>query len=97
MLVSALERRYRPDQPRAPQGIPEGGQWVTDRVHVAAGLSCDGFSGGCQSGGTFGTTGLIKIFNKRLCWDCAVKFLGIQELPHDEQLETLRGFDRTIR
>ncbi|WP_052732048.1 hypothetical protein [Devosia geojensis] len=25
-----LERRYRPDQPRAPKGTPEGGQWVVD-------------------------------------------------------------------
>jgi hypothetical protein len=25
-----LERRYRPDQPRAPRGTPEGGQWVED-------------------------------------------------------------------
>ena len=27
-LVYALERRYRPDQPRAPRGTPIGGQWV---------------------------------------------------------------------
>jgi hypothetical protein len=29
-LVWALERRYRPDQPRAPKGTPEGGQWIRD-------------------------------------------------------------------
>lgn len=28
LLVRALERRYRPDQPRAPKGTPEGGQWI---------------------------------------------------------------------
>ncbi len=27
-LVHALERWYRPDQPRAPRGTPIGGQWV---------------------------------------------------------------------
>ena len=30
LLLRALERRYRPDQPRAPKGTPEGGQWVAD-------------------------------------------------------------------
>jgi hypothetical protein len=29
-FVSTLERRYRPDQPRAPKGTPTGGQWVDD-------------------------------------------------------------------
>lgn len=28
VLVALLERRYRPDQPRAPKGTPEGGQWI---------------------------------------------------------------------
>jgi len=26
----ALERHYRPDQPRVPAGAPEGGQWTSD-------------------------------------------------------------------
>jgi hypothetical protein len=29
-LLRDLERWYRPDQPRAPKGTPEGGQWVDD-------------------------------------------------------------------
>ena len=95
MLARALEKRYRADQPRAPKGTPEGGQWVTDRLHVAAGSRCDGFSGGCQLGGTFGTTGMYTIFGKNLCRDCAIKFLGIQGLPHGEQEETLRPFEQT--
>ena len=96
MLARALERRYRADQPRAPKGIPEGGQWIEDRVRVAAnGPRCDGFSGGCQLGGTFGTTGMYTIFGKNLCRDCAIKFLGIQGLPHGEQQETLRPFEQT--
>jgi len=28
MALHALERRYRPDQPRLPAGTPEGGQWT---------------------------------------------------------------------
>jgi len=101
----ATELRYREDQPRAPRGIPEGGQWIrdlghvtTDRVHVAAVRSraprCQGTS--CQSGGSFGTSGWIHIKGKRYCWDCAIKELGIQALPADEQLSTLKGFDKTI-
>ncbi|UYN99693.1 MAG: hypothetical protein KIT02_00135 [Devosia sp.] len=30
VLVALLERRYRPDQPRAPKGTREGGQWIPD-------------------------------------------------------------------
>ena len=92
-LLCALERRYRPDQPRAPQGTPEGGQWIDDRVHLAAGPKCDGFSGGCQSGGSYGTTGMYDIFGKHLCRSCALKILGIETLPHVEQQETLLRFD----
>jgi hypothetical protein len=94
LLAKALEQRYRADQPRAPKGTPEGGQWVHDRVRVAAnGPRCDGFYGGCQSGGTFGTTGAVRIGGKNLCMDCAIKLLGIQGLSHDETMETLGGFD----
>lgn len=107
VLVAALERRYRPDQPRAPRGTSEGGQWIDDlsrllpagqspdRIRVA-GPRCDGFSSGCQLGGTFGTTGMYQISGKKFCRDCAIKFLGIQELPHEEQMNTLRGFDPTV-
>lgn len=97
LLVGELERHYRPDQPRAPQGKPEGGQWVSDRVHVAVGPRCDGFSAGCQMGGTYGTTGMFDIFGKKFCRDCAIKFLGIQGLPYEEQRETLQGFDKAVR
>lgn len=31
-LIAGLERRYRPDQPRAPKGTPEGGQWIDDLI-----------------------------------------------------------------
>ncbi|QDZ09628.1 hypothetical protein [Devosia ginsengisoli] len=106
LLLRALERRYRPDQPRAPKGTPDGGQWIddlfsasqqalaaTERVRVAAGPKCDGFSSGCQLGGSFGTTGMYRIFGKTLCRSCALKILGIENLPHIEQQETLGRFD----
>jgi len=108
VLTAELERRYRPDQPRAPKGTPEGGQWIDDlsvtgaaqaepeRVQVA-GPRCDGFSGGCSMGGSFGTTGMYTIQGKRLCRSCAVKILGVENLPYDEQKITLRPFDPTDR
>ena len=55
LLLRALERRYRPDQPRAPKGTPEGGQWIDDlfsasqqalrRQNVFAWLSDQGVTG----------------------------------------------------
>lgn len=32
--LDELVRKYRPDQPRAPKGTPEGGQWVVDAGYV---------------------------------------------------------------
>lgn len=104
VLISGLERRYRPDQPRAPKGTPEGGQWIDDlfgtgfvqaepeRIQVA-GPRCDGFGGGCSMGGSFGTTGMFHISGKKLCRACALKILGIEGLSDKEQKDTLRGFD----
>lgn len=95
----ATELRYRVDQPRAPRGVPEGGRWIRDVVHVAAvrprGPRCQGFA--CQNGGSFGTSGMVGIADKQLCWDCAIKYLGIQDLPHDQQLKILANFDKNIR
>lgn len=95
-FIYALERRYRPDQPRAPRGTPIGGQWILYRAHVA-GRRCDGFSAGCQNGGTFGSSGSVKIGNKRMCRDCALRYLGIEELPRDDQLKTIKDFDPSYR
>jgi hypothetical protein len=40
---------------------------------------------------------MIRIGDKLLCWDCAIKFLGIQDLTREEQLKTIGDFDKTIR
>lgn len=100
-FVWALERRYRPDQPRAPRGTPIGGQWIDDdRVDVAArrtGPRCEGFAAGCQNGGSFGSSGTVHMDGKRLCWDCAIKYLGVQDLTPDEQLKHIRNFDPSYR
>jgi hypothetical protein len=105
VLIAGLDRRYRPDQPRAPKGTPEGGQWIDDlisllpaeqepeRIQVAVGPRCDGFSGGCSMGGTFGTTGMFKILGKNMCLDCAVKYFSIEDLTGPEQMQYLMRLD----
>lgn len=40
-LRDALECRYRPDQPRAPRGTPEGGQWIDDTSAESTGADED--------------------------------------------------------
>jgi RHS repeat-associated protein len=60
---------------------------------VAAGdLPCQGFSGGCQNGGTYGTTGMYIVSGRVLCVECAVKMLGIEGLPAAEKTQILRNF-----
>jgi hypothetical protein len=99
------------DEPRAPAGTPEGGQWIgpgsnveggsagADVIQVAAAgdLPCQGFAGGCQSGGTYGTTAAYRISNQNLCRDCAVKKTGSQDVSGAEQNEILQPFEITPR
>jgi len=83
------------DEPRVPAGNPDGGQWTTgDDVEVAAAgdLPCDGFYGGCQSGGSYGSTAMFGIENKNLCYDCAVKMTGTQNQPASERMKTLKFY-----
>jgi hypothetical protein len=61
-------------------------------IQIAAGLRCDGFSSGCQSGGTYGTTGRYNINGRVLCSDCAIKFFGLQDEPQSEKDRVLRPF-----
>jgi hypothetical protein len=48
----------------------------------------------CTQGGTYGTTGMYRVFDKNLCRDCAVKALRIDDLPAAEQTKILRPFLR---
>jgi hypothetical protein len=76
------------DDARADQSVDD-----TNRpVLVAQNLPCDGFSGGCQSGGTYGTNAMYHISGLHLCRDCAVKMLGVQTESSREQTRTLSPF-----
>lgn len=47
----------------------------------------------CQNGGSFGTTGMYNIPGRGLmCWDCAVKFFGIEDLSAIQKTKYLRRF-----
>lgn len=84
------------DEPRVPAGNPDGGQWTTGgpgvQVAAAGDLPCDGFAGGCQSGGSYGTTAMFGIDNKNLCYDCAVKMTGTQNESASERWKTLEFY-----
>ncbi len=90
-------RKYNSDEPRVPAGSPAGGQWTSEggegEVEVAAGgTKCDGFAGGCRSGGSYGTSPLYTINGRNLCRDCAVKYLGLENLPAGAQTKTLEDY-----
>jgi hypothetical protein len=55
-------------------------------------IKCDGPS--CTMGGSYGTSGMYSISGRNLCRNCAVKFLGIQDLPAAEQMMILQNFPR---
>ena len=63
-------------------------------IQIAASgyFQCEGFGAGCQSGGSYGTTAMYSISGRKLCMDCAVKMLGIQNEPASERVLTLTPF-----
>lgn len=69
-------------------------QFNSPGIQVAAsgGLSCDGFPSGCQSGGSYGMSGMYYINGRVLCMDCAVKYFGLQDEPASERLRFLEPF-----
>ncbi len=81
------------DEPRVPARNPDGGQWTSDgadvQVAAAGDLPCEG---DCQSGGSYGTTGMYWMEGKILCHDCAIKAAGAQGLSAREQNEILNSF-----
>jgi Phage portal protein len=76
------------DGERADQSNDDENQFV----HLSQNLRCDGFSGGCQMGGSYGTNAMYHMGGLNLCRDCAVKYLGIQNDSSREQTGTLNPF-----
>ena len=46
----------------------------------------------CPSGGSWGVTGMYEVGRQILCANCAVKRLGIEDLPEVEKIETLTPY-----
>lgn len=100
-----------PEGAKDPAGASIGGRWIDDLLPptespadqlVAArrtGSRCTGLSDGCQSGGTYGTSGIFKPMgtNLNLCWNCAIKWLRVEHEPAETQLEMIRIWDKNFR
>jgi hypothetical protein len=101
-LAATHLRKYNPDwesEPRVPAHHHGAGEWTTSggngEVEIAAGgRGCDGYPrGGCQSGGSYGTSPKYLIDGLKLCRQCAVKALGIGTLPAGPQTRALEEYD----
>ena len=87
--------KYSPDEPRVPPGNADGGQWTSggaDGTTRVAELKWDGFSAGCQSGGSYSSGAMFRIGGRNLCWDCAVKYLGLENAPAALKLKELEPY-----
>lgn len=79
------------------QTVPANGQTIQPMSHLgtqlaASGLKCDGFTAGCQNGGSWGTSAIYGIRGRNLCRACAVKMYGIEDEPAKEQTRILERY-----
>jgi hypothetical protein len=66
---------------------------LDDVKGLAAGdLNGQGFSGGCQNGGSFGATAVYDINGLNLCQECAIKYLCLQDEPGVIQIIVLNRY-----
>ncbi len=64
----------------------------TVQIAAVGDLKCDGFFGGCGSGGSAGTTGMFLLSGRILCWNCAVKMAGASNETAAEKTRLLQPF-----
>jgi hypothetical protein len=64
----------------------------TDAEQAPEPISCQGPT--CTMGGSYGTSGMYSVYGRNLCRNCAVKILGIENLPAAEQTSILQNFLR---
>jgi RHS repeat-associated protein len=77
-----------------PTGLPKVG-WCQAAIQSAAAgdLKCQGFSAGCQNGGSYGGTAGFNIEGRNVCAGCAVKMLGVENEPAAVKTITLQPFE----
>jgi hypothetical protein len=88
-----IDSRNRRDQSQAsPNQTPAATTtpFTEANTGLAQPISCEGPT--CSQGGSYGMTGMYIVSGRTLCRDCAVKFLGIQDLPAVEQTKILQNF-----
>jgi hypothetical protein len=75
-----------------PDDLQQQIQPQDDHVQIAAAgdLRCRGFSGGCSSGGSYGTSATNRVFGRPVCTSCAIKMLSLENESIAEQLKALR-------
>jgi len=77
---------------RVPAHNPGGGEWTSDGGEIEVAAAGDQKCQACSSGGSYGTNGMARVNGKIRCWDCAIKAIGAQGLPGDEQIRMLEPF-----
>jgi hypothetical protein len=86
---NSLAPTYDPSAPNGngfpPVQVPQ--QAPALQPAAAGDLQCEGFSGGCQSGGDYGTTAEYYLGNppRNMCMKCALKYLGLESEPSSGQ------------
>lgn len=75
-------------------GIPETApeQGPPERLAAAGDLKCDGFSAGCQNGGSRGSTAMYRGGGKNLCYECIIKFLGVKDENNAAKQRTISPY-----
>jgi hypothetical protein len=88
---SAADNFERSDRRRRHRHIEE--KPLNDLPQLAGELRCEGVAGGCQRRrGTPGYPAMYSIGGRNLCTQCAIKYIGVEDLPGGEQWSHLAPF-----
>lgn len=87
-----IEANFNPHELRTPMGDPDGDESACLEKGGARGPRGEGFSGGCQSGGTSGTTAMYHITGRDLCRDRAVKIMGLENESGGQESKVLEPY-----
>ncbi|WP_442857247.1 RHS repeat-associated core domain-containing protein [Burkholderia sp. PAMC 28687] len=69
------------------------GSKTPTQVAAVGDLKCQGFSAGCQNGGTYGSAASYYIEGRNEYPSCAVKMLGVENEPAAVKAITLKPFE----
>jgi hypothetical protein len=55
-------------------------------------IPCQGYSSGCECGGTYGTSAMYRAFNRFVCLDCASKMFCLDDMTALQRTDYLSKF-----